>query len=159
MTFNLANRWPVYVSSALLLIITAIFVVEFIASSEAEVERRAQQSAAQPPAYDAAQIAQIVAKGNIQRGAALVEQYGCAVCHRLGAVNQDIAPAFAGIAERAAIREPGLSAPEYLYESIINPAAFVVEGYNPVMPQNYPDRLTEDELGDILAYLLSPDAN
>jgi hypothetical protein len=33
-----------------------------------------------------------------------------------------------------------------------------VEGFSPAMPQNYPDLLTGRDLGDIIAYLLSPDA-
>jgi cytochrome c551/c552 len=154
MTTRLADRWPVYVTVLLFLIITAVFVLEFIASSQGEAEQPESNIT-----YNTEQIMQLVDQGTAQRGAALVEEYGCIVCHRLGAANQNIAPPFVGVAERAAAREQGLTAVEYLYISITNPAAFVVEGYNPVMPQNYPERLTEAELGDIIAYLLTPDAN
>jgi hypothetical protein len=63
-----------------------------------------------------------------------------------------------GIAARAATRRPPLSAAEYVYESITTPTAYVVEGFQPAMPPNYPERLTDQELGDIIAYLLSGDA-
>ncbi len=154
MTTRLANRWPVYLVVSLLVVITIVFVLEFIASSQGDAAQQAQDSSHSPE-----QIMQLMEKGDTQRGAALVEQYGCTVCHRLGAANQNIAPPFAGVAERAASRKPMLPAEEYIYESIISPAVFVVEGYNPVMPQNYPERLTDSELGDIIAYLMSPDAN
>ena len=90
-------------------------------------------------------------------GASLIEQYECVACHRI-AVN-NIAPKFVDIAERAATRRPPLTAAAYIYESIVHPAAFVVDGYNTVMPQNFRDRLSDRELGDIIAYLLTPDAH
>jgi len=92
------------------------------------------------------------------RGAALVEQFGCTACHREGAVNK-IAPAYDGIAVRAATRRPPLTAAAYIYESIINPTSYVVEGYNPAMPQNFAQQLSDRQLGDIIAYLLTPTAH
>jgi mono/diheme cytochrome c family protein len=64
-----------------------------------------------------------------------------------------------GIAERAAARRPPLAAAAYIYESITHPTAYIVEGFSGAMPQNYPERLSERELGDIIAYLLTPDAH
>ncbi|MFN8529433.1 MAG: c-type cytochrome [Anaerolineae bacterium] len=92
------------------------------------------------------------------RGAQLIEQYGCVACHRAGAAN-NIAPAFVGIAERAPTRRPPMPASSYLYESITNPSAFVVEGFNNVMIPNFRERLSDRELGDIIAYLLTPEAH
>ncbi len=92
------------------------------------------------------------------QGSVLVEQYGCIACHRIGAANK-IAPAFVGIADRAATRRPPLTAAAYIYESITNPTAFEVEGFNPAMPQNFRERLSDRELGDIIAYLLTADAH
>jgi hypothetical protein len=53
---------------------------------------------------------------------------------------------------------PGLSAAGYLYESIINPSAHIVPGYVNSMPQDFATRMPEDDLADILAYLLTADA-
>jgi cytochrome c551/c552 len=100
----------------------------------------------------------LLQNANADNGALLIEEYGCVACHRLG-VASDVAPTFEGIAERAATRRPPLSAADYLYESIIDPAVYIVEGYQPAMPQNYPDRLSDQELGDIIAYLLTPTAH
>jgi cytochrome c551/c552 len=95
---------------------------------------------------------------NPENGASLIEQYGCVACHRLGVASK-VAPSFEGIAERAAARHPPLSAAAYIYESIINPTAYVVDGFQPAMPQNFSERLTDRELGDIIAYLLTPTAH
>jgi hypothetical protein len=91
------------------------------------------------------------------RGGRLIDQYECWTCHRAGAVNH-VAPSYEGIAGRAAARRPPLTAAAYLYESIVYPMAYVVEGYSGAMPQDYGKRLSDRELGDIIAYLLTPDA-
>jgi hypothetical protein len=71
-----------------------------------------------------------------------------------------MAPAFVGIAERAATRRPPLTAAAYIYESITNPSAFIAPGqYNAAMPENFRERLSDRELGDIIAFLLTPDAH
>jgi hypothetical protein len=44
----------------------------------------------------------------------------------------------------------------YLYTSITNPNAYIVEGYQPnVMIQTYGQTLSDQDLADILAYLLT----
>jgi cytochrome c551/c552 len=103
-------------------------------------------------------VSSLLEGADATRGAALVEQFGCTACHREGAVNK-IAPPFEGIAARAATRRPPLTAEAYIYESIINPVAYVVEGYNPAMPQNFAQQLSDLQLGDIITYLLTPNAH
>jgi hypothetical protein len=49
-----------------------------------------------------------------------------------------------------------MPADAYIYESIVFPGAFVVQGYNDVMPHDFGARMTEQELADVLAYLLLP---
>ncbi len=54
------------------------------------------------------------------------QQEGCRVCHSLdGSVAQGAnqGPSFQGISERAGARVPGLSAVEYLGQSILDPSA------------------------------------
>src|SRR5512145_2999276 len=91
-------RWPVMVVLALLILITLIFIVEFVVSSETP-------STPTPEALDEtgylSTVTPLLAAADPQRGAALVEKYNCIVCHRAGAEN-GIAPAFTGVAERAA---------------------------------------------------------
>jgi mono/diheme cytochrome c family protein len=66
-----------------------------------------------------------------------------------------VGPGMAGLGSRAGERTSA-SAADYLHESILNPNAHVVEGYPAgVMPQNYADSLTEDQINDLVAYMLS----
>ncbi len=152
------SAWPVFLALALLAGVTLVFLIEFVISTETEMA--AVQAMPEPQTTNAyaEQVEALLAEADSQNGARLVEQHNCVACHRQGAVN-GIAPAFTGLAERAASRRPPLPAAAYLYESITHPLAFVVEGFNPAMPQNYPDVLSDRELGDIIAYLLTPDAH
>lgn len=85
-----------------------------------------------------------------------ISKYVCIACHQAG--SNQLAPSWVGLAARAASERPPLTAAAYIYESIVDPAAFIVEGYNDVMPHDYRTRMSQQELADILAYLLSPDA-
>src|SRR4029434_1818287 len=54
----------------------------------------------------------------------------CEICHRIGQKGTR-APDLAGIGARAAKMKPGMSAQQYIIESLIDPGALVVEGYPP----------------------------
>ncbi|MBC8099359.1 MAG: hypothetical protein H7Y11_07945, partial [Armatimonadetes bacterium] len=56
--------------------------------------------------------------------------------------------------QRTATRRPPLTAEAYLYESILYPTAYEVEGYTGQMPRTYGE-LSDRDLGDIIAYLLT----
>ena len=67
-----------------------------------------------------------------------------------------VGPSFDGIATRAAGRVPGLSAEEYLRESILDPDAYVVDGFPAgQMLQNFSELLTEEEIDSLVAFLLT----
>lgn len=150
-------RWPIYLVLGLFLVVTTVFVIEFVVSTETEMASKAEATVELTGDLYADEVFALLENADPAQGAQLVEQYSCVACHRLGAEN-NIAPAFVGIAERAALRRPPLNASAYIYESIVNPTAYTVESYNPAMPQNYGERLSDRELGDIIAYLLTPDA-
>ena len=57
----------------------------------------------------------------------------CEICHRIGQKGTR-APDLAGVGARAAKTKPGMSAKAYLIESLLQPQAYVVEGYPPIMP-------------------------
>ena len=80
----------------------------------------------------------------------------CEVCHRIGQKGTR-APDLAGVGGRAAKTKPGMSAKQYLIESLINPGAFVVEGYPPIMPavDKPPIALNRSELWALTAFLES----
>lgn len=81
---------------------------------------------------------------------------GCRICHSLTKDERIIGPSFYGIADRAGERIPGMSAEDYLRESILNPNAFVVSGYpEGQMIQNFGDILTEQQIEDLIAFLMT----
>ncbi len=83
---------------------------------------------------------------------------GCVSCHNFDASQGDetSAPYTAGTATKAESRVPGLSAEEYILESIVNPDAYLVDGFVAgVMYQSWAEDLSEQEIADIVAYLLT----
>ena len=80
----------------------------------------------------------------------------CLICHT---INGDglRAPDLAGIGERAGKRIKGYSSEDYLLESLIYPAQYVVEGYAPTMPiaNKPPSMLSTMEIVAVIAFLQS----
>lgn len=80
----------------------------------------------------------------------------CRICHSLQPGVDLVGPSFAGIASRAGERVPGLTAKEYLYQSITNPDAYVVEGFPAgQMVPNLAEILTKEQIDDLIAFLLT----
>lgn len=86
-----------------------------------------------------------------------VFQQQCAICHATAPETIIRGPSLAGVAVRAAARVPGLDARNYLYTSILNPSAYVVEGFEDLMPADLGKQLTGAELDAVVAYLLTFD--
>jgi mono/diheme cytochrome c family protein len=81
---------------------------------------------------------------------------GCITCHSLEPGKTLVGPSHAGIATKAASIVPGMSAEDYLRESIVTPDAHVTEGFTTgIMYQNYGKDLTEQEINDLVAYLMT----
>ena len=81
---------------------------------------------------------------------------GCRICHSLEKNEKIIGPSFYGIADRAGERVPGLTAEEYLRQSILEPNAFVVPSYPAgQMIQNFGSILTEEQINDLIAFLMT----
>ena len=88
--------------------------------------------------------------------AAIGNQPGCSTCHSLEADVILVGPSLAGVANRAGERVPDLPAEEYLHESIIDPDAYTVEGFPAsVMPLVWSSVLTEEQVNDLVAFLLT----
>ncbi len=98
-------------------------------------------------------VAAALENSDSEIGADLVYALECNLCHLQGDGSQS--PLFYGLADIASQRRPPLSAEQYLYEATLYPDAHLVEGYTNAMPNNYIDRLSEQEVGHIIAYLLS----
>lgn len=112
-----------------------------------------QGSGGGDPAAYAAELAQALPAADAALGAALLEAHECAACHLVG--DGSVSPLFANIGSLAASRRPPLSAEQYLYEAILFPSAHLVAGYSDAMPGNYGERLSKQEVGHIIAYLLT----
>ena len=92
-----------------------------------------------------------VAAADPSKGAAIFEKYACNACHR---AEDGVGPALTGMGRRAALRRPNYSAAAYIYESIIEPNAFIVPDYANIMVSNYKAKIPEVELFDLIAWLL-----
>lgn len=83
-------------------------------------------------------------------------RHACAECHTLGERSPSGFPSLLGLSEDAGGRIEGMSAEEFLRESIVDPSAFVDEEYfDNVMPKVYGEILTEEEIDNLIAFLLA----
>jgi cytochrome c553 len=80
----------------------------------------------------------------------------CAYCHTYDGSDEKthIAPDLKGISERAGETVSGLSAAQYIHQSIMDPKAYVVDGYS-YMSAHPSRQYTENEIADIVAFLLT----
>lgn len=79
----------------------------------------------------------------------------CSTCHLVDSESMLVGPGLLNLADRAGSRVPGLNAVEYIHQSIVDPAAHIVEGYAGGMLPGYDVSLTEQQLNDLIAYLLT----
>ena len=94
--------------------------------------------------------------GDPAKGEQISASAGCIGCHRLDDSNTVVAPTWAGVADTSITRVAGESPALYFYQSIAEPNAFVVKGYNGgVMPQTYKDTLSAQDIVDVVSYLLT----
>ncbi len=81
---------------------------------------------------------------------------GCRLCHSLEPDTVLVGPSFDGVATRAETRIPGVTAEEYLRQSIVDPDAYVVDGYpKGQMFNNFGQVLTPEDIDNLVAFLLT----
>ncbi len=81
---------------------------------------------------------------------------GCAACHSLEPDVTLVGPSHATIGADAASRVPGMSAEDFLRESIIDPNAHISDGFTVgAMYANYGEELSAQEIEDLVAYMLT----
>ncbi|MCA9936657.1 MAG: cytochrome c [Ardenticatenaceae bacterium] len=94
--------------------------------------------------------------------AELILNSGCGACHTIGALGEahKVGPDLTHIADVAGDRVPGLSAAEYIRQSIMEPNAVIApqcpngDCLANVMPKDYAERLTPEQIDAIVNYLL-----
>jgi cytochrome c553 len=112
-------------------------------------------------AGDAAAGEQLFLNGNPQAGVV-----ACVSCHSLSEGQILVGPSMFGIATRAGQRVPGQDAATYLRNSILHPSDFIApapegrtyvdgNGASLMQTQNYDQKLSEEDINNLVAYLLT----
>ena len=116
------------------------------------------QNEVQPPPLNVVIPADLTSEQMVGVGRQIMDTKGlCFTCHTIGRSGALRFPDLAGIDARAMERVPGLSDVEYFAQSMYEPEAFIVPGFNPGMPviNRPPIGLTDQEILCVIAYLQS----
>lgn len=132
--------------------IALVALIAFVAILVALVSRSSPGAGEINAESYAEEVAAALINADSEIGGDLVYELECNLCHLRGDGSQS--PLFFGLADIAAERRPPLSAEQYLYEATLYPGLHLVEGYTNSMPNNYQDRLSQQDVGHIIAYLL-----
>lgn len=94
----------------------------------------------------------------VARGQMLVQEHGCLACHSTDG-SMLVGPTWQGLYGSEETLTDGTTVTvddEYIRESIIDPNAKITEGFQPnVMPQNFGDTLSDEDIEAIIAYMQS----
>ena len=144
-----ARAAGIRVFAGLTLLALAAFAVVFAAMTARSTPEPGEVNA---DSY-AEEVAAALTDADSEIGGDLVYELECNLCHLRGDGSQS--PLFYGLADIAAERRPPLSAEQYLYEATLYPGLHLVDGYTNAMPDNYDERLSQQEVGHIIAYLMT----
>ena len=142
--------WLIYVLFVVLMTFTVFFSFEFVHLSGGE-GGIAKEDFTESTYMDI--VDQLLKDADPDRGAELWRTQGCSGCHS-GENAGRLAPDHDVLPIVAAERRPPLSAAAYIYESIVYPGAYYVPGFDSNMPRIYKDQLSDEQLGDMIAFLL-----
>ena len=96
-------------------------------------------------------------EGSAASGESLYDiKFGCTSCHRDAASAPDTIGTWTRVTTMrlAEAQFAGYTAERYVVESIVQPGAYVVDGYSSgVMPANFGSEMTDQQLADIVAFL------
>jgi mono/diheme cytochrome c family protein len=80
---------------------------------------------------------------------------GCVACHTIQEIPSargNIGPNLSNLGREAPTMKPGMSAQDYIRESILTPGAFLVPGYQNLMP-SFQGQVTPEQLDALVDYL------
>lgn len=122
----------------------------------------AATEAAEPAVEDEAEnqlppsIVAALAQASPAQGEQLVLANGCTACHSMQPGVVQVGPSWYNLAGHAETRVEGQSAEFYLYNSIVRPNDYIVDGFIPnLMPQLYEATLTDQQIAHMVAYMLT----
>ncbi len=142
-------RLPVIVRVSLFALLV-MGVYTYVANSIPQIESR-------PPQELSLEGGNVTTEQLVKAGEEIFKGKGtCLICHAIGQKGTR-APDLAGVGARAGKRKPGMSAKAYLIESLLDPGAYLVEGYPNIMPKvdRPPIGLNRSELWALVAFLES----
>jgi mono/diheme cytochrome c family protein len=126
-----------------LLLFVGMMTAVFVFGKESE-----ESEAQEPEPTAAATTGTTAAQGNPSAGKAVFASAGCSSCHTFkpagsnGKVGPDLDTVLQG------------KDAEFIRVSIVDPNAEIAKGYQPnVMPQNFEQQLTANQLNDLVAFL------
>jgi mono/diheme cytochrome c family protein len=79
----------------------------------------------------------------------------CGACHSLADETVIVGPSLYGISDWAGLRVPTQDAQTYLLTAVLSPDAYLVEGYENLMPATFGKTLTGEELDAVVAFLMN----
>ena len=91
----------------------------------------------------------------IARGRQLYRKLDCGRCHHIEGQGGRLGPDLSHIGTVAATRQAGRSAEEHIRQSVLDPGAYIVPGYNDVMPRGLALGLSARDLDALVQYLAS----
>ena len=99
----------------------------------------------------------------VAKGKQIYDKQGCNACHTINGKGGTIGPDQTHVATNAAQRITDANykgkakdAASYLRESIVEPSAYVVPNFpDNLMPPNFGQQLSAQDLNDLIAYLLT----
>lgn len=102
----------------------------------------------------------LVMNADVANGQTVALVNGCVGCHAMDPAVQMSGPTWHNLGDTSANRIPGMSPAYYIWESIVLPNAYIVSGYPAnVMPANYDDTISDEDMADLVAYLLAQHGN
>ena len=103
-----------------------------------------------------ASVVAAIEAGDLEEGVKISELQGCAGCHSLEDGEVLSGPSWYDIGNTVVGRVDGESPGLYLYNSITSPNSFIVKRFDSgVMPDNFQEILSDEEIGHLIAMLLS----
>ncbi|MBX3080584.1 MAG: cytochrome c [Anaerolineae bacterium] len=157
----------------IIIVLTVCLIAEVVTMKGQPVAPLAQPAKSEAPAADnpingndsgdsgVEKVVDNTAKGDAARGKKLFSTFqpvagmACNACHRVDSEKRLVGPGLFNVSIRAAHRVDGLSAEAYIRQSIIDPGAYVVDGYQNIMPKTFRKAFTDAQLDDLIAYLTS----
>ena len=84
-------------------------------------------------------------------------QANCSACHTTTSEDVLVGPSMVGLVTHASKMSDGMDSRGYILQSILEPGAFINEGFQDLMPATYANSLSEEEIDALVDYLMTFD--